>query len=316
MTGYIIRRVLLIVPTAFLVVTLAFFAMHIVPGDAVLASIEEGTSLRPEQIAQMRESLGIDKPLLVQYGNWLRNALQGDFGKSLATGRPVTQQLIKAIPVSLELALLSQVIALAVAVPIGIISALRQDTFWDYVLRVFSIGMLAAPNFWLATLAIVLGAYWFFWAPPFGYVAIWQDPVVNMKQFLLPAAIMGLHGSATAMRMTRSAVLEVLRQDYIRTAHAKGLSPRRILMVHVLKNALIPVVTIWGVSIAYLLGGAVIIESIFALPGVGLSMLNAINSQDLTQLQANILFFGAAVVLVNLVVDLSYSLLDPRVRYN
>ncbi|MBI2171518.1 MAG: ABC transporter permease [Chloroflexi bacterium] len=316
MTGYIIRRVLLIVPTAFLVVTLAFFAMHIVPGDAVLASIEEGTSLRPEQIAQMRESLGIDKPLLVQYGNWLRSALQGDFGKSLATGRPVTKQLFKAIPVSLELALLSQVIALAVAIPIGVISALRQDTFWDYVLRVFSIGMLAAPNFWLATLAIVLGAYWFFWAPPFGYVPIWQDPVVNMKQFLLPAAIMGLHGSATAMRMTRSAVLEVLRQDYIRTAHAKGLSPRRILMVHVLKNALIPVVTIWGVSIAYLLGGAIIIESIFALPGVGLSMLDAINSHDLTQLQANILFFGAAVVLVNLIVDLSYSLLDPRVRYN
>ena len=316
MRGYIIRRLLLLVPTAILAVTIIFFAMHIVPGDVILSRIEMGTSLRPEQLAEMRKSLGLDKPLVVQYTDWLWNAVRGDLGNSLATGRPVTDTLRRAIPVSLELAILSQVIALSVAIPIGVISAVRQDTIWDYVLRVFSIGMLATPSFWLATMAIVLGAYWFYWAPPFGYIPFWQDPVSNLKQFLLPAFLMGLHGSAVAMRMTRSAVLEVLRQDYIRTAHAKGLSPRRILVVHVLKNALIPVVTLWGVTIAHLLAGTVIIENIFALPGVGQSMLNAINSRDIIQLQVNILFFGSAVVIVNLLVDLSYSVLDPRVRYN
>lgn len=315
MTSYIIRRVLLMIPTMMLVVTITFLVMHIVPGDVVLASIEEGTNLRPEQIAKMRERLGIDQPLIVQYGRWLWGLVRLDLGTSLYTGRPVMDQLLKAIPISLELAILSKLLSLAIAIPIGVYSALRQDSWADYVLRLLSIGMLAAPSFWLGTMAIVFGAYWFFWAPPFGYVALWDNPIQNLKQFLLPAILMGLHSSAVVMRMTRSTVLEVMRQDYVRTARAKGLSGRIIIVRHVLKNSMIPVITIWGTSLAFLLGGSVIMESIFALPGVGLSMITAINNRDITQLQANLVFFALAIAVINLLVDISYSYLDPRVRY-
>lgn len=315
MTSYIIRRLLLMIPTMLLVVTITFGVMHIVPGDVVLASIEEGTNLRPEQIAQMREKLGLDQPLIVQYGRWLWGLVRLDLGTSLYTGRPVMDQLMKAIPISLELAILSKILSLAIAIPIGVYSALRQDSWADYVLRVFSIGMLAAPSFWLGTMAIVFGAYWFYWAPPFGYVALWDNPIQNLKQFLLPAILMGLHSSAVVMRMTRSTVLEVMRQDYVRTARAKGLSGRIVIVRHVLKNSMIPVITIWGTSLAFLLGGSVIMESIFALPGVGLSMITAINNRDITQLQANLVFFALAIAVINLLVDISYTYLDPRVRY-
>lgn len=315
MTSYIIRRVLLMIPTMMLVVTITFLVMHIVPGDVVLASIEEGTNLRPEQIAKMRERLGIDQPLIVQYGRWLWGLVRLDLGTSLYTGRPVMDQLLKAIPISLELAILSKLLSLVIAIPIGVYSALRQDSWADYVLRLLSIGMLAAPSFWLGTMAIVFGAYWFFWAPPFGYVALWDNPIQNLKQFLLPAILMGLHSSAVVMRMTRSTVLEVMRQDYVRTARAKGLSGRIVIVRHVLKNSMIPVITIWGTSLAFLLGGSVIMESIFALPGVGLSMITAINNRDITQLQANLVFFALAIAVINLLVDISYSYLDPRVRY-
>ena len=313
MTGYIVRRLLLMVPTVFLVVTLTFFLMHIVPGDAILAQIEEGTNLRPEQ---MRERLGLNQPLYVQYGKWLWGLLHLDAGVSLYTGRPVIDQLLRAIPISIELIVFSQILSIIVAIPIGVISAIRQDTWLDYLLRTTSIGMLAAPSFWIATLVIIFGAYWFLWAPPFGYMPIWEDPITNLQQFLIPSAIIGLSGSATKMRMTRSTVLEVLRQDYVRTARAKGLSERVVMIRHVLKNSLIPVITIWGASIAGLVNGSIIIENIFGLPGVGRSIIQAITNSDMTQLQINVLFYGLAIMVINLIVDLSYTWFDPRVRYS
>ncbi len=316
MTGYIVQRILLIIPTIFLVVTLTFALMHIVPGDAVLAQIEEGTNLRPEQMELMRERLGLDKPLYVQYGEWLWGLLKFDPGVSLFTGRPVIDQLLRAIPISIELIIFSQILSISIAIPVGVFSAIRQDTWLDYLLRTTSIAMLAAPSFWIATLVIIFGAYWFLWAPPIGYVPIWEDPITNLKQLFLPSAIIGLNGSATKMRMTRSMVLEVLRQDYVRTARAKGLSEAIVLVRHVLKNALIPVITIWGASIAGLVNGSIIIENIFGLPGVGRSMITAINNSDMTQLQINVLFYGIAIMVINLIVDISYTWFDPRVRYS
>jgi peptide/nickel transport system permease protein len=315
MTLYIVQRLLLMIPTVFLVVTVTFVLMHIVPGDAVLAQIEEGTNLRPEQLAQMREKLGLDRPFYVQYGDWIWGLFHFDAGVSLFTGRPVMDQLMRAIPISIELIIFSQILSIAVSIPIGVLSAIRQDTWLDYLLRTTSIGMLAAPSFWIATLVIVLGAYWFLWAPPIGYMPFWEDPVTNLKQLFLPSAIIGLAGSATKMRMTRSTVLEVLRQDYVRTAQAKGLSETVILVRHVLKNALIPVITIWGASIAGLVNGSIIIENIFGLPGVGRSMITAINNSDMTQLQINVLFYASVIMVINLIVDISYTWFDPRVRY-
>jgi peptide/nickel transport system permease protein len=315
MTIYIVQRLLLMIPTLFIVVTATFALMHIVPGDAVLAQIEEGTNLRPEQLEQMRERLGLDKPVYVQYGDWLWGLAHFDAGVSLFTGRPVIDQLTRAIPISIELIIFSQILSIGVSIPIGVISAIRQDTWLDYLLRTTSIGMLAAPSFWIATLVIVLGAYWFLWSPPIGYMPLWEDPVTNLQQLFLPSAIIGLAGSATKMRMTRSTVLEVLRQDYIRTARAKGLSERATIVRHVLKNALIPVITIWGASIAGLVNGSIIIENIFGLPGVGRSMITAINNSDMTQLQINVLFYASVIMVINLIVDISYTWFDPRVRY-
>jgi peptide/nickel transport system permease protein len=312
---YILQRLLLMIPTLFIVVTATFALMHIVPGDAVLAQIEEGTNLRPEQLEQMRERLGLDKPVYVQYGDWLWGLAHFDAGVSLFTGRPVIDQLTRAIPISIELIIFSQILSIGVSIPIGVITAIRQDTWLDYLLRTTSIGMLAAPSFWIATLVIVLGAYWFLWSPPIGYMPFWEDPVTNLKQLFLPSAIIGLAGSATKMRMTRSTVLEVLRQDYIRTARAKGLSETVTIVRHVLKNALIPVITIWGASIAGLVNGSIIIENIFGLPGVGRSMITAINNSDMTQLQINVLFYASVIMVINLIVDISYTWFDPRVRF-
>ena len=315
MTGYIFERVLLMFPTVLLVVTLTFAMMHIIPGDAVLAQIEEGTNLRPEQLQLMRERLGLDKPLYVQYGEWLWGLVRLDAGVSLFTGRPVIDQLKRAIPISIELIIFSQILSISVAIPIGVLSAVRQDTWLDYLLRTTSIGMLAAPPFWIATMVIIFGAYWLFWSPPIGYMPIWEDPIKNLQQLFLPSVIIGLSGSATKMRMTRSMVLEVLRQDYIRTARAKGLSETVVLVRHVLKNSLIPVITIWGASIAGLVNGSIIIENIFGLPGVGRSMITAINNSDMTQLQINVLFYASVIMVINLIVDISYTWFDPRVRY-
>jgi len=315
-TGYIIRRLLLMIPTVFIITAITFVLMHLIPGDVIISKVGSETMLNQAQLDAIRTSLGLNRPLIVQYLDWLWKILHGNFGTSLASGLPVFNVLRAAIPVTVELVILGQLLSVCIAIPVGVISAIKQDTALDYVLRVFNIWLVAAPGFWIATLVILGMAYAFHWATPFGYATLWHDPIKNLKQFAMPAVLAGVGGSATLMRLTRSTVLEVLRQDYIRTANAKGLSQRVVLTRHVLRNALIPVVTHWGGSIGGQLGGAVITETIFGLPGVGLTLITAIQTSDITQVQMNVIFFGIVVTLINLCVDLSYTVLDRRVSYS
>lgn len=315
MKEYIIRRVLLMFPTLLGVTLAVFVLMHLAPGDVIMAKLAEDY-VTPEHLQRMRAELGLDKPLHEQYLFWVTNVLRGDLGTSLWSSAPVRDELAKRIPVSAELAILAMLVSISLALPAGIISAIRQDTGADYIGRFVSISFLSAPNFWLGTLILVLPAIWFGWAPPVRYVPLTQDPMTNLQQVLPAALALGAHSSAVVMRMSRSALLEVLRQDYIRTAWAKGLSERIVVVRHALKNALIPVVTIWGSQLSHLLGGTVVMETIFSLPGVGLSTFQAIERRDFVQLQGNVLFIAGVFVVMNLVVDLLYSWLDPRIRYS
>jgi peptide/nickel transport system permease protein len=242
--------------------------------------------------------------------------LQGDLGRSLWTSTPVTEQLAARLPVTLELSVLALAVALVVALPIGIYSAIRQDTAGDYLARSFSILMLAVPSFWLGTLVMVLPSIWWGWSPQIEYIPLTRDPVKNLGQMILPAVILGTSLSAILMRFTRTMMLEVLRQDYIRTAWAKGLSERLVVIRHALRNALIPVVTLIGLQAPLLIGGAVIIEQIFVIPGMGLLLLEAVSQRDYPIVTGVFLVVGLCVMLINLLVDLSYGLLDPKVRYH
>ncbi|MBI2886512.1 MAG: ABC transporter permease [Chloroflexi bacterium] len=314
MREYIIRRVLLMFPTLFGVTLAVFILMHLAPGDVVMAKLSEDY-VTQEHIDRMRAELGLDKPLYEQYLFWVTNVLRGDLGTSLWSATPVRDELARRIPVSAELAILSMAVSIAIALPLGVLSAIRQDTVADYVGRFLSISALSAPNFWLGTLILVLPAIWFGWAPPVRYVPLTQDPWMNLQQVLPAALALGAHSSAVVMRMSRSTLLEVLRQDYVRTAWAKGLSERVVVVRHALKNALIPVITIWGSQLSHLLGGTVVMETIFSLPGVGLATFQAIERRDFVQLQGNVLFIAGVFVVMNLLVDLTYSWLDPRIRY-
>ena len=315
MRDYIIRRVLLMFPTLIGVTLAVFMLMHLAPGDVVMAKLVEDY-VPQEYIDRMRAELGLDKPLHEQYLFWVSNVVRGELGTSLWSGTPVRDELAKRIPVSAELAALAMLVSVSIALPVGVLSAIRQDTGADYVGRFLSIGALSAPNFWLGTLILVLPAIWFGWAPPVRFVPLFQDPWTNLQQMLPAAVAMGAHSSAVVMRMSRSTLLEVLRQDYIRTAWAKGLSERVVIIRHALKNALIPVVTIWGSQLSHLLGGAVVMETIFSLPGVGLAVFQAIEHRDFVQLQGTVLFIAGVFVVMNLLVDLAYSWLDPRIRYS
>jgi peptide/nickel transport system permease protein len=242
-------------------------------------------------------------------------AVQGDLGRSLVTRRPVTQELLRRINLTGHLAVLSVIIALMIALPIGVLSAVRQDTASDYLGRLFAILGLSLPDFWLATVVITFLAIWFQWIPPIGFAPLWEDPARCLSQLLIPALIIGARLAAVSMRMTRSSLLEVLRQDYIRTARAKGTRERAVIVRHALKNAFIPVVTVIGQQFSVLLGGTVIVEFIFLQPGVGSLMLDAVLLRDYTLIQGAVLFFAAVIVVANLLVDLSYAWLDPRIRY-
>src|SRR5229473_1009370 len=236
-------------------------------------------------------------------------------GDSIFTGEPITTSLAKAAPVTLELAALAMLLGLVVAVPIGVLSATRQDTAADYVGRMVAVSGLSLPDFWLGTLVITFAAIWFHWIPAIGYVSFWESPVRNLQQFLLPAAVLGFRLSAATMRMTRSTVLEVLREDYVRTAWAKGLAGRIVVYKHALKNALIPVITIVGGQLGVLLAGTVVVETIFALPGMGRLTVEAILFRDYPVVQTNVMLVAATLVTLNLIVDLTYAWLDPRIRY-
>ena len=312
MGRYILRRLALAVPVLFLVSAIIFAIIRVIPGDVVTLKLMEGGE-SPEAVA-MRQQLGLDRPLPVQYALWIGNALRGDLGVSLWTGNPVVHEIAQALPITLELALLSIAIAIAIAIPAGLVSAVSQDTPLDYLVRLTSVAGLAIPPFWLATLAIMLPAIFFGWAPPAGYVSLGENPLTNVQQFMFPALSLGYFYSALSMRLTRSQALEVLRQDYIRTARAKGLADRTVLFAHVLKNTLMPVITLAGAQFGALLGGTVIIEQIFSLPGMGRLTLWAISVRDYPQLQANVLLIAATTVVLNLAVDIAYAWFDPRIR--
>jgi len=315
MRSYIARRIVQGLLVLWLVSFAVFSLVRILPGDTVLMQLDAAAAPTPEQLERARQELGLDRPFLEQYRTWLAGVVHGDLGRSLVTRRPVTQELGKRISLTSHLAVMSMIVALVIALPIGVLAAVRQDTPADYAGRLGAILGLSLPDFWLATVTITFLAIWFHWIPPIGFAPIWQDPARNLSQLLIPALIIGARLAAVSMRMTRSSLLEVLRQDYVVTARAKGARERTVIIRHALKNAFIPVVTIIGQQFSVLLGGTVIVEFIFLQPGVGSLLLDAVLLRDYTVIQGAVLFFAAVIVAMNLLVDLSYSWLDPRIRY-
>ena len=313
MRRYVIRRILLIIPTLLLVTLIVFTAIRLIPGDVVTLMVED--YFYADTMEEMRETLGLTKPVHEQYLSWLGNMIRGDFGESLWTKRSVGQELAHRMPVTLELAFLSLLVTLVFGIPFGVLAAVRQDTIADYGPRGFALTFLAVPNFWLATLVIVLPSIWFGWIPRVDYVRFFESPLGNLEILMVPVLINSVGRAAVIMRMTRAMVLEVLRQDYVRTAWSKGLTQRTILSRHVLKNAMIPTVTMVGIQVPGLIGGSVIIESIFGLPGMGRLLLEVITSRDYPMLQSLTLLFATITLLSNLIVDLVTTTLDPRIRY-
>ena len=304
---------MLLFPTMALVTLLVFSIIRLLPGDIVTLMLSEQGYAADK--AQLERMLGLDQPFYRQYLTYIGRVLQGDLGVSFWTKEPVLEEIMRRLPVSLELAVLAMLFGLVLALPAGIFSAIRQDTWLDYLFRSGAIGGLSIPSFWMATVVIVAASIWWQWVPPMRYTPFMRDPVKNLSQLLLPALILGLALSASVMRMTRSMVLEVLREDYVRTAWAKGLSETVVVTRHVLKNAMIPVVTVLGLQLSTLIGGTVIMETIFVLPGMGKFLLDAIAWRDYPVIQGINLFLATGVIVVNLVVDLVYGFLDPRIRY-
>lgn len=313
MREYVIRRLLLLPFMLLAVSILVFLLSNVIPGDVV--GMKLGQRANAADIDAIREQLGLNDPVHIRYFQWLGNLFRGDLGDSLWTSRPVWPVIRDKIPITAELAVMGILISTIIAVPAGVLSAVRQDKIEDHLSRLISVAGMCVPGFWLATMMITLPAIWWHWVPPLQYKYIWDDPSSNLKQMILPAIALGASGAAVTMRMTRSMMLEVLRQDYVRTARAKGLRERVIIYRHTLKNALIPVITLLGLQLGFLLGGTVIIEVVFNIPGLGRSTYDAVVQRDYPQLQANILFFAGAFMLINLMVDMMYCYLDPRIRY-
>ena len=313
MHRYIAQRLLHLVPVLLSVSILVFLMIHLVPGDPVQVMLQDYGSA--EQAAQLRHALGLDRPLPVQYVEWLGRVARGDLGESLWTRRPVLEEIGQRLPITFELAMFGLFFALLIAVPVGLISAARQDTIQDYLARSAAILGLSVPGFWLATLLIVLPAIWWGWRPVTGFVEFSKDPVGHVTQLLLPALILGIATGAALMRLTRGMLLEVLRQDYVRTAWAKGLTERVIVMKHGLRNAIIPVVTLLGTQLPQVIGGTVIIETVFGLPGMSRFLFDAINQRDYPVIQGVNLVVISLIVIINLTIDALYAVLDPRIRY-
>ncbi len=317
MLAFTVRRLLLLVPIMLGVSFLTFVSFRIVPGDIV--DIRCGFSCDDESRQLMREQLGLTDPWYQQYGDWLAGVAQGDFGRSMGEGQlPVTTELERRLPVTVELMVFTVILTLVIGVPLGILAAVRAGSLIDSVARVASVMGLSVPAFYLGIMVIAFGAAWFDWSPPqfaTGYVSPLDDPWVNIQQFFLPSLVLAISSAAVTMRLLRSSLLEVLRYDYIRTAYSKGLRERAVVWRHALKNAFIPVVTIIGLEIGGLLGGTVIIESVFALNGVGFYLLYSIGTRDFLVVQSLVLLFALTYVAINLGVDLAYAWLDPRIRY-
>ena len=336
MRAYIIRRLLLIIPTLFLLSIIVFLSVRFIPGDVIDVMVAEmegwhaaGADIDRESLERM---LGLDVPVYVQYGRWIgvlptpdwitkeshfNGILQGTLGESLIGGKlPIEEQIIAKLPVTIELGVMAIVIGLVIALPVGIYSAIRQDTATDYVGRTAAVIGLATPNFWLAIMVTLYPAIWWGWSPSVEYIPLVEDPLGNLGMFIIPSVILGTAMSAATMRVTRTMMLEVLRQDYIRTAWSKGLKEKVVIMRHAVKNALIPVVTLIGLQLPLLVGGSVIMENIFNLPGLGRMFLDSLEARDYPVIQGVNLFFATVVMLIILVIDVIYPYLDPRVRYS
>jgi len=320
MRAYIIRRLLLVIPTLFIVTIIVFLSIRLIPGDIIdamlaEAGVEGGASVDLNR-EEIEHTLGLDKPILVQYGHWVEDIfLHGSLGNSLIGGQPVTEQILARLPTTFELACLALIIAILISIPIGVYSALRQDTVGDYVGRSFAIIFISVPSFWTATMVMIYPSIWWGWSPQMELIKFADDPLSNLQMFAIPATILGMLLSGITMRMTRTMMLEVLRQDYIRTAWAKGLRERVVVMRHALKNALIPVVTLIGYQMPLLVGGSVIIEQIFCLAGLGRLMLEALTHREYQMVCGINLLVATMMIAINLVVDITYAYLDPRIRY-
>lgn len=319
MGAYTIRRLLLFIPTLIVATMLVFSLFWIVPGDAALVILigDQGDedSFQMADYEKLQQELGLDRPIHVQYADWLWAVVRGDLGISLWYNIPVIDELKTRFPVSVELAVISIVMSFVVAVPLGVVSAVKQDTGIDYASRVFALLGVALPTFWVAILMVFGLAFFFNWLPPLGYSTLWGDPFRNLTQLMLPAIALAFNELAFTARITRSTMLEVLREDYVRTARAKGLRESLVVGRHALKNALLPVITITGYQFGRLLGGVIIIETIFVVPGIGSLVVDSIIHRDFVMMQAIILLTAAVVLLLNLVIDLCYGFLDPRIRY-
>ena len=316
MRAYIIRRLLLVIPTVLLVSLLVFFMIRLIPGSIVDTMVSFNQYATEKDKQAIEHALGFDVPIIVQYGRWMgRIILHGDLGKSLWTNQPIINDIKARWPVTLELGILGIIVAQLIALPVGIYSAIRQDKIGDYFARSFAIMAIAVPNFWVATMVIVFPSIWWGYMPSIRLIHFTIDPIGNLKMFIIPAIVLGMEFSGMTMRMTRTMMLEVLRQDYIRTAWAKGLSERIVIIRHALKNALIPVITILGWQLPVLIGGTVIIENIFQLPGMGQLIINATQQRDYTIVSAVMFIFAFAILLINLLVDMTYAFLDPRIHY-
>ena len=322
MYRYIAKRILLVIPTLIGAAALVFVLMRLIPGDICMVRLGSGGgSFDPHSLALCHEQAGLDRPVIVQFLSFIWGCFRFDFGTSMWSGKPVSLEILTRLPISLEIALLATVIAILIALPLGTISALKQNTWIDVVVRTAAIGGIATPSFWLGILSImfvldvtnaVLGSPWM---PPIDYVPIWKDPIRNLSMAFLPAITVGYRYAAVSMRMTRSAMLEVLREDYIRTARAKGLLEKLIIYRHALKNALLPVVTVIGIEFAFLIGGLVVTEQVFNLNGIGRLFVQAVQNQDYTLTQALVMLTVAVFVFTNLIVDVLYAWLDPRIRF-
>jgi peptide/nickel transport system permease protein len=313
MIFYILRRVIVSVPVLFGISIIAFLLVRLVPGDTVTAML--GAQYNEEQAQILRAKYGLDKPLFVQYGIWISNIVQGDFGQSSFTSQPVLEAILERLPVTVELTLISILFALFIAIPLGTWAAIRRNSLPDYAASFFGLLGISVPGFWLGTLFILLLSLKLGWFPSGGFVSFLEDPLENLRHMAMPGIALGTAVSAVVMRMTRSSMLEVVDQEYMKMARAKGVPPRLLVYRHAMKNALIPIVTVIGIQVGYLLGGSVVIEQIFSLPGVGQLALQAITNRDYSLMQGTIMFIATAFVMINLLVDLIYAFLNPKIRY-
>ncbi|HMN47077.1 MAG TPA: ABC transporter permease [Povalibacter sp.] len=314
MNDFVIRRCLALIPTLFFASLIIFCAIRLIPGDVIDLMLAQNDVASSADRDSLRAALGMDRPVIEQYFSWAGHALTGDLGQSLWQNEPVADLIAQRLPVTLELGALAILVSITVGVSIGVYSAVRQDTAGDYIARSFSLLMLSVPGFWLATLVMVFPSVWWRWSPALEFTPLFVDPVRNLTHILVPAVLLGLSLSGITMRMTRTMMLDVLRQDYIRTARAKGLKESAVIFRHALRNSLIPVVTLVGLQAPLLIGGAVIFEQIFALPGMGALLLDAVFQRDYPVVTGVFLVVGVTVLFINLAVDLAYGYLDPRVR--